>query len=61
MKKSASGTHKSMGRKGGTTAGLESGVAEVQSYKAEQGVEVNDGMSATQRTKAAHDGKIAMK
>lgn len=56
--KKASGTHKSMGTKGGTTAGLESGVAEVQSMKAGEGIEVD---SKTQRPKPKSHGSIAMK
>lgn len=55
--KQAKGTHKSMGKKGGTQAGLVSGVAEVQSHKAGMGVEVNE---KSQRPKGKSHGSIAM-
>lgn len=55
--KQAKGTHRKMGRKGGESAGLESGVAEVKSYKAAQGVEIN---STTQRPKPKSHGSIAV-
>lgn len=57
-KRKASGTHRSMGKTGGTTAGLESGVAEVKSHKAGQGVAITQG---AQRPKPVKRGSIAMK
>lgn len=54
--KQAKGTHKSMGTKGGASAGLESGCADVQKYKAGQGVEITGG---SQRPKPAKGGSIA--
>lgn len=54
----ASGTHRSMGTKSGATSGLESGLSEVQKYKAGQGVEIN---SKSERPKAKKHGSIAMK
>jgi hypothetical protein len=56
--KNASGTHRSMGSKGGASVGLVDGVAEVQKHKAGQGVEVSD---MTQRPSKAKSGSIAMK
>lgn len=58
MNKTTSGTHRPMGKKGGASAGLVNGVAEVHSYKAGQGVEV---VEKTQRPKAVKGGSIAMK
>jgi len=45
-----------MGKKGGTTAGLESGVAEVKSFTAGQGVEITSG---SQRPKPVKGGSVA--
>lgn len=56
--KQAKGTHRSMGSKGGATAGMESGVAEKMSFKAGQGAEI---VSGSQRTKPVKGGSIAMK
>jgi len=56
--KQEKGTHRSMGTKGGVTAGLESGVAEKMSFKAGQGPTICEG---TQRPKPAKGGSIAMK
>ena len=56
--KQAKGTHRSMGKKGGETAGLESGVASVEKYKATEGQTT---CSGTQRAKAEKHGSIAMK
>ncbi|MDP1931905.1 MAG: hypothetical protein Q8L60_10650 [Gammaproteobacteria bacterium] len=56
--KQAKGTHRSMGTKGGVTAGMESGVAETMSLKAGQGPDIT---KDAQRPKAVKGGSIAMK
>lgn len=56
--KQAKGTHRSMGTKGGVTAGMESGVAEKMSFKTGQGVEIT---KDAQRPKPVKGGSIAMK
>lgn len=56
--KQAKGTHRSMGTKGGVTAGLESGVAEKMAFKAGTGPETCKG---TDRPKPVKGGSIAMK
>ena len=49
------GTHRSMGKKGGTTAGLESGVAEVQKVAEEK-----PSLAADTRPKPKKHGSIAV-
>ncbi len=56
--KQEKGTHRTMGTKGGVTAGMESGVAEKMAFKAGQGVEI---CSGTERPKPASRGSIAVK
>lgn len=56
--KKASGTHRTMGKKGGESAGLESGLSDVQKCKAGQGVEITE---KSQRPKAKSHGSIATK
>ena len=56
MKKKASGTHRPLGSKSGASAGLESGVAEVKSFTAGQGVTT---CAKTQRPKAEKAESIA--
>jgi len=54
--KQESGTHRPMGKKGGTSAGLESGVAEVQAIK-----QSSPDLAKDVRPKAVKLGSIAMK
>lgn len=56
--KQAKGTHRSMGRKGGASAGLDSGLSATEKFKAGQGIEVN---SKTQRPNKVGHGSIAVK
>ena len=56
--KNAKGTHRPMGKKGGATAGIESGLSDVQKYKAGQGVDITE---KSQRPKAASLGTISTK
>lgn len=60
---SAKGTHRSMGKKGGASAGLESGLSDVQKFKTDEGQKVcEDGSNAgTQRAKPEKLGSIAAK
>lgn len=53
--KQAKGTHRSMGKKGGATVGLESGVAETQKVGSTQPDEV----SGSQRPKAQRHGSVS--
>ena len=53
----ASGTHKSMGKKGGASAGLESGIAETMKVTKPESKEVGN----TGRVKPSKHGSIAMK
>jgi len=55
--KQASGTHRPMGSKGGESAGLESGVAEVMKIKKET-IAITE---STGRPKPVKNGSIAMK
>jgi hypothetical protein len=56
--KQAKGTHRPMGTKGGCSAGMESGCAEVMSYKAGNSVET---VAKNDRPKPVKGGSIAMK
>jgi hypothetical protein len=56
--KQAKGTNRPLGTKGGCSAGMESGCAEVMSMKAGQGVEITE---KSQRPKPANHGSIAKK
>lgn len=53
--KETTATNAKLGKKGGASAGLESGIAEVKSMKAGQGIEVCAG---TERAKPQHHGKV---
>lgn len=55
--KKASGTHRSMGKKSHTTAGLESGVSQVEKV----GNTSPDTVSGSQRPKPQKHGSIATK
>lgn len=55
-KTKAKGTHRSMGKKGGVTAGLEAGVAETQAV----GKTGPDEVAGSHRPKAQRHGSIAM-
>ena len=56
------GTHKSMGKKGGASAGLEDGVASVDKFKAGMGQNICEGSDGgTQRAKPEDLGSIANK
>jgi len=55
--KKASGTHRSMGKKGGAKAGLESGIAHVETFKA--GSAPTTGEKTQRVTKADGGGSIA--
>ena len=55
-KKQAKGTHRSMGKKGGASAGLEAGIAETQKV----GKTGPDEVSGSHRPKAQKHGSIAM-
>lgn len=56
--KQAKGTHRPLGKKGGVSAGLESGVASVEKYTAGQGVDITE---KSQRPKPKGHGSIAAK
>jgi hypothetical protein len=56
--KQAKGTNRPLGTKGGCSAGMESGCAEVMKIKASEGPEITSG---SQRPKAANHGSIAKK
>lgn len=56
-KRSAGATHRTMGKKSGAQTGLDSGIAEVRSHRAGQGVEID---SKSERPKSAKNGSIAM-
>lgn len=54
--KKAKGTHRSMGTKGGESAGINSGLTEASSFKAGQGQKI---CSGTERAKPEKGGSIA--
>ena len=57
MMKKEKGTHRSMGKVGGASEGLENGLASVEKFKTGKGVEICKG---TERPKAKKGGSIAV-